>query len=378
VEEAVLALTTLDTRARQGTTLGPAARPHLRCAGFRKRFGDVAAVDRVDLEIDRGAFVVLLGASGCGKTTLLRMIAGLVEPDAGTLTLDGADLTRVPAASRNFGFVFQAYALFPTKTVADNIAFPLDIRGVAPADRRARVDELAALTQIGDLLGRFPHELSGGQQQRVALARALAARPSLLLLDEPLSALDARIRLRLRKELHDLVRRVGVTAIYVTHDQEEALELADRIVVMDRGRIVQDDTPEGVYLRPASRHVASFVGRATLVQAVAGPGGTVRLVEGGEIAGLRHDLAPGRACVVAIRPEFIGLVPPSDAPHVATIARQMFMGPHVRVLLDGPWGLALEAEVDHRRWRALGLGAGDRVGVELAARDIVVIADPGA
>jgi ABC-type Fe3+/spermidine/putrescine transport system ATPase subunit len=378
VEEAVLALTALDTRARAPALAGSAARAHLRCVGFGKRFGEVVAVDRVDLEIERGAFVVLLGASGCGKTTLLRMIAGLVEPDAGTLTLDGADLTRVPAAARNFGFVFQAYALFPTKTVADNIAFPLDIRGVGAAERCARVDELAELTQIGDLLRRFPHELSGGQQQRVALARALAARPSLLLLDEPLSALDARIRLRLRKELHDLVRRVGVTAIYVTHDQEEALELADRIVVMDRGRIVQDDTPEGVYLRPASRHVAAFVGRATLVEAVAGAAGCVRLAHGAEISGLRHDLAPGRACVVAIRPEFVGLVPLAGAPYAATIRRRMFMGSHVRVLLDGPLGLSLEAELDHRRWRALALGEGDRVGVELSMRDLVVIAEPSA
>jgi ABC-type Fe3+/spermidine/putrescine transport system ATPase subunit len=378
VEEAVLALTALDLRPRAAALAGSAARAHLRCAGFSKRFGEVAAVDRVDLEIARGAFVVLLGASGCGKTTLLRMIAGLVEPDAGSLTLDGADLTRVPAAARNFGFVFQAYALFPTKTVADNIAFPLDIRAVASAERRARVEELAEMTQIGDLLRRFPHELSGGQQQRVALARALAARPSVLLLDEPLSALDARIRLRLRKELHDLVRRVGVTAIYVTHDQEEALELADRIVVMDRGRIVQDDTPEGVYLRPASRHVAAFVGRATLVEAVAGAEGAVRLAHGAEIPGLRHDLAPGRACVVAIRPEFVGLVPLAGAPCAATIRRRMFMGPHVRVLLDGPHGLSLEAELDHRRWRALGLDEGDRVGVELAVRDLVVIADPTA
>ncbi len=371
-------MTALDLRPRAPALAGSHARAHLRCAGFSKRFGDVAAVDRVDLEIERGAFVVLLGASGCGKTTLLRMIAGLVEPDAGSLTLDGADLTRVPAAARNFGFVFQAYALFPTKTVADNIAFPLDIRAVASAERRARVEELAEMTQIGDLLRRFPHELSGGQQQRVALARALAARPSVLLLDEPLSALDARIRLRLRKELHDLVRRVGVTAIYVTHDQEEALELADRIVVMDRGRIVQDDTPEGVYLRPASRHVAAFVGRATLVEAVAGAEGAVRLAHGAEIPGLRHDLAPGRACVVAIRPEFVGLVPLAGAPCAATIRRRMFMGPHVRVLLDGPHGLSLEAELDHRRWRALGLDEGDRVGVELAVRDLVVIADPTA
>jgi len=378
VEEAVSALTYRDARARADALPGAARQPHLRCTGFSKRFGDVVAVDRVDLEIARGAFVVLLGASGCGKTTLLRMIAGLVEPDSGTLMLDGRDLTRVPAASRNFGFVFQAYALFPTKTVADNIAFALDIRGRTSAERRARIDELAALTQVADLLARFPHELSGGQQQRVALARALAAQPSILLLDEPLSALDARIRLRLRKELHDLVRRVGVTAIYVTHDQEEALELADRIVVMDKGRILQDDTPEGVYLRPASRHVAGFVGRATLVQAIAGPSGSVRLPGGGEITGLRHALAPGRACVVAIRPEFVGLVPPSDARSAAVIARCMFMGPQIRVLLDGAWGLTLEAELDHRRWRALGLGVGDRVGVDLAVRDLVVIPDPAA
>ena len=368
----------VDSRAGADTLRMSSAPAHLRCAGFVKRFGDVVAVDRVDLEVTRGAFVVLLGASGCGKTTLLRMIAGLVEPDAGTLTLDGVDLTRVPAAARNFGFVFQAYALFPTKTVADNIAFPLEIRSTEAAARRARVAELAELTQIGDLLRRFPHELSGGQQQRVALARALAARPTLLLLDEPLSALDARIRLRLRKELHDLVRRVGVTALYVTHDQEEALELADRIVVMDRGRIVQEDTSEGVYLRPASRHVASFVGRATLVAGVTGESDSVRLADGGDMKGLCHNLPPGRACVVAIRPEFVHLVPLAGAPYAATIVRSMFMGPHMRVLLDGPLGLSLEAELDLGRWVALGLEVGDRVGIELAARDIVVIEDPAA
>lgn len=367
-------MTTIESRPRPADAVRPAA-VHLRCTGFAKRFGDVAAVAGVDLEIQRGSFVVLLGASGCGKTTLLRMIAGLVEPDAGSLSLDGADLTRTPAARRNFGFVFQAYALFPTKTVLDNIAFPLMIRGATPADRRARVDELATLMQIGDLLLRFPHELSGGQQQRVALARALAARPALLLLDEPLSALDARIRLRLRNELHELVRRVGVTTIYVTHDQEEALELADRIVVMDQGRIVQDDTPEEIYLRPASRHVASFVGRATLVAATACPDGSIRFDGGGELSGLRHDVPPGRACTVAIRPEFVTLVPMAGAPLVAAVARPVFMGSHMRVALDGPWGLSLEADVDLRRWRMLGIRAGDRVGLEIDERNIVVIAD---
>jgi putative spermidine/putrescine transport system ATP-binding protein len=230
--------------------------------GVRKRFGDVVALDDVSLAAAPGEFLSLLGASGCGKTTLLRIIAGFAAADSGRILRGDADISRLPPARRRIGLVFQSYALFPTKTVAQNIGFALEVARRPRAEIAARVRELAGITELDLLLERFPHELSGGQQQRVALARALAPGPELMVLDEPLSALDARIRARLRDEIRAIVDRLGVTAIYVTHDQEEALALSDRVAVMQAGRIEQIGTPVEIYHRPASRFVAEFVGTA--------------------------------------------------------------------------------------------------------------------
>ncbi len=225
---------------------------HLVIDQVRKTFGPVAALDNVSLSVDAGEFVCLLGPSGCGKTTLLRIIAGLLTMDSGTLTLAGRDLTLVPARQRGFGIVFQSYSLFPNMTVADNIGYGLKLRGTPREKIDARVRELLALIKLPQIADRFPWELSGGQQQRVALARAIAVEPSLLLLDEPLSALDAKVRAELREEIHDVQRRLKIPTVMVTHDQEEALTLADRIVCMSRGRIEQSGSPTDLYLRPAT------------------------------------------------------------------------------------------------------------------------------
>jgi putative spermidine/putrescine transport system ATP-binding protein len=348
---------------------------HLETHDLTKRFGDVVAVDHASLAVAKGEFVTLLGPSGCGKTTLLRLVAGLETPDGGRLLLDGRDLTPVPAAARRFGFVFQAYALFPTKTVADNVAFPLRLQGVPPAERRRRVGDLAELLHVEDLLQRFPHELSGGQQQRVALARALAMQPDLLLLDEPLSALDARIRQHLRRELRQSVRTVGVTALYVTHDQEEALELSDRIVVMDRGRIVQAGAPQDVYLRPADAQVAAFLGRATLIPVVAATDGSLVPQAGPPITGVAHDLAGGRRGHLCIRPEFARLACASAAPFRGTVRDCSFSGALVRVTVAGPWPEPVDVDVPYVAWRASGFAVGGEVGLGFANDHLVVLAD---
>jgi len=234
-----------------------------------KRFGAFAALNGVTLEARPGEFLALLGPSGSGKTTLLRMIAGLDFPDAGHVLFDGVDMTDTPAAERRIGFVFQNYALFRHMTVADNIAFGLTVRArrdrPAKADIRARVAELLDLIQLPDLGHRYPAQLSGGQRQRVALARALAVEPQLLLLDEPFGALDAKVRKDLRRWLRDLHDRLGLTSVFVTHDQEEALELADRVVIMNRGLIEQIGTPREVYDTPATPFVSAFVGETNQI-----------------------------------------------------------------------------------------------------------------
>jgi putative spermidine/putrescine transport system ATP-binding protein len=232
----------------------------LELINVHKTFGSVPVVEDFDVKVDRGEFVALLGPSGCGKTTTLRMVAGFVTPTSGRIQIAGLDITHQPANQRNVGMVFQSYALFPNMTVADNIAFGLKIRHV-PEDRvRGKVDDLLALIHLPDKGRQYPHQLSGGQQQRVALARALAIEPQVLLLDEPLSALDAKIRVELRAEIRRIQRQMGITTLYVTHDQEEAMSLSDRVVVMSHGRIEQVGTPSEIYDRPQTVFVGSFVG----------------------------------------------------------------------------------------------------------------------
>ena len=282
----------------------------LELTGVQKHFGDVAAVHDFNLAAERGEFVSFLGPSGCGKTTTLRMIAGFEIPTAGSITVDGADITRKPPNQRNVGMVFQSYALFPNLTVADNIGFGLKVRGKSSADIRKRVDELLGMINLPDRGNRYPYQLSGGQQQRVALARALAIEPQVLLLDEPLSALDAKIRISLRKEIRAIQRQLGITTVYVTHDQEEALSLSDRVVVMSDGRIEQIGTPFEIYNYPSTTFVASFVGTLNLVDAGVVDAGAGRLsLAGQEVRTARPvtSAAAGDRVTLAVRPEGIDL-----------------------------------------------------------------------
>ena len=247
--------------------------PYLRLSGIRKTFGAFTALGGIDLDIHRGEFVCFLGPSGCGKTTLLRIIAGLEVQTAGRIEQAGRDISRLPPAERDYGIVFQSYALFPNLTVAQNVAYGLVNRRTPRAEVDARVKELVALVGLPGSEGKVPAQLSGGQQQRIALARALATKPGLLLLDEPLSALDAIVRVHLRSEIRSLQRKLGVTTIMVTHDQEEALSVADRIVVMNAGSIEQVGTPMEVYREPATPFVADFVGRVNVLPARLEPAG---------------------------------------------------------------------------------------------------------
>src|SRR5215207_4582644 len=254
----------------------------LTLTGIRKQFGSTVAVEDFNLDAERGEFVSFLGPSGCGKTTTLRMIAGFETPSSGTIVMDGEDMTYRPPNRRNVGMVFQSYALFPNMTVADNIGFGLRVRKRPRAEIKSRVGELLELIHLPDKGGRYPYQLSGGQQQRVALARALAISPEVLLLDEPLSALDAKIRVALRKEIRTIQRQLGITTVYVTHDQEEAMSLSDRVVVMSEGRIEQIGSPPEIYNFPATPFVASFVGTLNLIAGTVLEGASGRLAVAGQ------------------------------------------------------------------------------------------------
>src|SRR5258708_1846473 len=230
-----------------------------------KRFGPVLSVDDVSLDIAQGELVAFVGPSGCGKTTTLRMIAGLADISGGSILFDGRDVSDLPTYHRNTGIVFQGYALFPHMTVAGNVAFGLDMRGIRGPESKQRVDEALCMVQLDQYAHRLPRELSGGQQQRVALARAIAIKPDALLLDEPLSALDAKLRQEVRKEIRRLQQSLGLTTVFVTHDQEEAVSIADRIVVMNAGKIEQVGSPQDVYEKPATRFVAEFIGLSNFI-----------------------------------------------------------------------------------------------------------------
>jgi len=310
---------------------------YLELKGVRKDFGSFTALRDVDLEVAQGEFVCFLGPSGCGKTTLLRIIAGLEVQTAGTIRQAGRDISRLPPAQRDYGIVFQSYALFPNLSVSDNVGYGLVNRKNPRSEVQNRVKELLKLVGLPDSAAKYPSQLSGGQQQRIALARALAMSPGLLLLDEPLSALDALERVRLRQEIRSLQQRVGVTTIMVTHDQEEALSMGDRIVVMDHGKIEQIGTPLEIYREPASPFVADFVGKVNVLSGTAEDGG---LRVGSVTLECSEKTAPGKSIRVYLRPEDIVARPiaAGDSNVLdSRIEKIEFLGSHchVRVAPDG-------------------------------------------
>ncbi len=307
--------------------------PFLVLDKLTKRFGEQTAVDSLSLAVAKGEFVALLGPSGCGKTTTLQMIAGFVEPTAGTITLDGRDLVAVQPSRRGLGIVFQSYALFPHMTAAENVGFGLEMQGLEKAERTRRVNEMLELVGLSQLAHRHPRRMSGGQQQRVALARALVIRPQILLLDEPLSNLDAKLREEMQIELRQIQRTLGTTTILVTHDQGEAMALAGRIVVMNQGRAEQIAAPHEAYEQPATPFVAGFLGKTNLLRGEAAAG-AVRLGDGHwPITG-----TPDGPVHVVVRPERIGFAPSGGNISGKVVAR-IFQGAHWLYQIETPAGL---------------------------------------
>ena len=344
---------------------------------LEKAFGALRVVKDFNLGIDKGEFISLLGPSGCGKTTVLRMVAGFETPDSGAIIVDGKDITRLRPNQRNIGMVFQAYALFPNLTVAQNVGFGLRIAGVSGTEAKERVAEMLALIGLPDLGGRYPFQLSGGQQQRVALARALAVRPKVLLLDEPLSALDAKIRVSLRTEIREIQQRLGITTIFVTHDQEEALSISDRIVVMNGGLAEQVGKPFDIYNQPRTRFVANFVGTLSTLQGeVADPAtGRVTLADGVVTLGRRIDLPRGAAVTLALRPEAVhlGRAEGRDIVLPARITDVHFLGSVIRVRAVAA-GASLSLDTFNRA-DTPPPPVGAQTEISLAAADVIVLGD---
>ncbi|GIG58197.1 ABC transporter ATP-binding protein [Longispora fulva] len=332
-------------------------------SGLRRSFGDVAALDGLDLAIAPGELVALLGPSGCGKTTALRVLAGFETVDSGSVLVGDADITRVPAAKRDMGMVFQAFSLFPNLNALENVAFGLRVRKVAPAARRAKATELLELVGLGDKAKAFPHQLSGGQQQRVALARALAIEPRVLLLDEPLSALDAQVRTQLRDEIRRIQQRLGTTTLFVTHDQSEALSIADRVAVLRAGKVEQLASPDELYHRPATAFVAEFVGTTNRLPARRVSPAAV------EVFGSTRDLAGDGDTEILVRPEALTVV--ADETGEVLIAARTFHGALTRLALTLPGGQEIVADVPSPL--AGGLVPGVRVRVALLA-DVPMLA----
>ncbi|HET6518712.1 MAG TPA: ABC transporter ATP-binding protein [Geminicoccaceae bacterium] len=348
--------------------------------GVTKRYGGTAAVDDVSLHVGQGELVTILGPSGSGKTTLLTMIAGLTEPTSGRILLGGRDVTWLPAAKRKVGLVFQSYALFPHMSVFDNVAFPLSVRGVARREVEARVREALRLVRLGGFERRRPSQLSGGQQQRVALARAFVFGPEILLLDEPLGALDRKLREEVQVELRQLQRSLGITTVLVTHDQEEALSLSDRILVLDQGRVQQVATPEEAYLRPSNRFVADFLGMANFFEGVLrrsdgeGAGWRIEMPDGAAVPCGRADgVAPGTAISAIVRPERIAVEAGDgarDGGLPATVNDVIYLGQSVRYHLATRDGRPIVATSADRGAR---IGAGTPVRLTWRPEDVWII-----
>lgn len=320
----------------------------LEISNLEKSFGANHVVKDISLSIEMGEFVSLLGPSGCGKTTVLRMVAGFEVPTSGSIRIDGVDVIGLRSNQRNIGMVFQSYALFPNLTVAQNVAFGLKVAGVDKRETAERVKEMLTLIGLPDLHARYPFQLSGGQQQRVALARALAVRPKVLLLDEPLSALDAKIRASLRREIREIQQRLEITTIFVTHDQEEALSMSDRVVVMSGGRADQIGTPFEIYNTPATRFVAGFVGTLNTFEAtVTDPEtGAVSLDDRPLVLNRAIPATKGAAVTLALRPESVSLGQgqPGDVTMTGRVAEVQFLGAIIRVTVDlGGQPLTLDA-----------------------------------
>jgi spermidine/putrescine ABC transporter ATP-binding subunit len=364
-------------------TNAPALAPvAIRLAGISKRFahrvkGEVYAVRDVSLAIAPGELLTLLGPSGCGKTTTLRMIAGFEEPDAGGIVIGERDVTNLMANERNIGFVFQNYALFPHLSVFENVAYGLRVQKRPEAEIARAVGDVLALVGLAGYERQAPHQLSGGEQQRVALARAIVFRPRVLLFDEPLSNLDAKLRVQMREEIRDLQKRLGVTTVYVTHDQEEAMAISDRIAVMDRGEIVQVGSAEALYHSPASEFVARFIGRTNLLagRVVSADGERVEVALAGHVVRLpRGDakLAPGTAVRLVVRPELVVLHAPAAPGLRGTVLARTFLGEKAEYRIEV--GDQVLQVTQYTRPHGAHFQPGDAVALELPSEGVPILA----
>lgn len=354
------------------------AAPIVSFRSVTKRYdGKTTVVDALDLDITNGEFLTLLGPSGSGKTTTLMMLAGFEWPDIGSISFEGRDITSLPPYRRDMGVVFQSYALFPHMTVAENVAFPLNVRKLESGERDRRVAEALSLVHLSSFSDRYPAQLSGGQQQRVALARALVYRPRVVLMDEPLGALDKALREQMQSEIKNIHRQLGLTFVYVTHDQDEALTMSDRVAVFHQGKIQQITTPSQIYTRPKNRFVASFLGETNMLDgtvvdisngmaALRLPGGSTVMAIAGE------GLTVGSTAAFVARPESMSLGPNGENRLEGTLTESIFHGDHVRVRVEIPGGQSLQIKLNPQSGAALP-DPGGRVSLSVPATDALVI-----